>query len=462
MQAAHFYTVCNIFSFAGILCADLNWAAHRNQAGFVAGWLQSSNLFGRIFAASAWGFVASRYGIKLVLTITLIAMLIGGILFGFCTNLVADLSVRFIFFGLLNGWPVLLGPCAVAVAGREGQTRVIGLIYAAEGSMQLIGPAVGGWTYGIVEEFPALLPSLIGCSLSMLALILLVSVRKAFSQPTVKETDKNDKKVALWRFEVKTFFVCPLLGMMIFNGHHFCLQRVVDATNQVESQSDPSVSKSKPLILQWPLPVILIMRFAGGCASYTMYETVPLWLISDNELGGLGMTEKSVGSFLCRSGLWNIIYFTWVMPWFSKRFGIRCYSMVASVIAAALACCIPFSPTMPVANLLHLIWASALVSTNAVNSAFTNNAVSPADRFVATGIAVTSETIGKALGPVASSSIFAWTLRTWGWHGHSVVFFILAGLSMIQILGVFSLPSWVESERPRPLEEEKEATTEVP
>ena len=42
------------------------------------------------------------------------------------------------------------------------------------------------------------------------------------------------------------------------------------------------------------------MRFAGGCASYTMYEAVPLWLISDTELGGLGMTEKSVGSFLCR------------------------------------------------------------------------------------------------------------------------------------------------------------------
>eukprot|EP00438_Fugacium_kawagutii_P001554 Skav232570 [mRNA] locus=scaffold1594:201548:202882:+ [translate_table: standard] len=418
LEGAYFYTICTIFSFAGILSVDLGWSPDRNQAGFVAGWLQSSNVVGRVFTSPLWGFVASRCGIKFVLTVTLVAMLIGGILFGFCTNLIAAMSVRFIFFGLLNGWLVLLGPCALSVAGRERQTEVLGVIFAAGCGMQLIGPAVGGWTYGIVEDFPALLPSLIGCSLTMLALVLLVLVRKAFSQePTTEETDKN-----------------------------------------VKSQSDLSVPKSKPLILQWPMPLILIMRFAGGCASYTMYEAVPLWLISDGEMGGLGMTEKDVGSFLCRSGLWNIIYFTWVLPWCSKRFGSRSYSVMTSVIAAALACCIPFSPTMPVANVLHLIWASALVSTNVLNAAFTNNAVPPEDQLVANGLAVTAEGVGKALGPVASSSTFAWTLRTWGWHGHGVVFFMLAGLSVVQILCVLCLPSYVEPNQP--VKEDKEASVE--
>lgn len=214
---------------------------------------------------------------------------------------------------------------------------------------------------------------------------------------------------------------------------------------QAESdQSDSSLPKSKPLIFQWSMPLILIMRFAGGCASYTMYEAVPLWLISDTELGGLGMTEKSVGSFLCRSGLWNIIYFTWVLPWCSKRLGSRCYCIVTSVIAAVTACFLPFSPNIPVANVLHLIWASALVSNNLLNAAFTNNATSSEERFVASGLAVTAETVGKAIGPVASSSTFAWTLNTWGWHGHGTAFFILAGLSIIQIICVLCLPSYVE------------------
>ena len=50
------------------------------------------------------GFVAERYGVKLVLVITLVSLLIGGILLGFCTNLVVAMGVRFIFFGLLAGW----------------------------------------------------------------------------------------------------------------------------------------------------------------------------------------------------------------------------------------------------------------------------------------------------------------------------------------------------------------------
>ena len=61
--------------------------------------------------------------------------------FGFCTNLAASMSVRFVFFGLLNGWLVLQGPCAIAVAGRERQTDVLGLIFAAGSGMQLVGPA---------------------------------------------------------------------------------------------------------------------------------------------------------------------------------------------------------------------------------------------------------------------------------------------------------------------------------
>ncbi|CAE7192690.1 ZIFL2 [Symbiodinium natans] len=400
LEGAYFYTICNIFSFAGILSVDLGWAPDKNEAGFVAGWLLSANVFGRIFTSPVWGFVAGRYGIKVVLVITLVSMLVGGILFGFCTNLIAAMTVRFILFGLLNGWLVLTGPCAVAAAGRERQTEVLGLIFAAGCGMQLIGPAIGGWTYGTFEELPALLPSLVGCGLSILASVLLFAVRKTFAQEEL-------------------------------------------AVKATKAEPRLDLPKRKALIFQKPLPLILFMRFVAGCASYTMNVAVPLWLISDPELGGLGMTEKSVGSFLCRSAVWYIIYFTWVLPWCSKQFGSRCYSIVVSVVAAVTACFLPFSPNIPVANVLHLVWASALIGNNVLNVAFTNNAC-PQNHFMANGLAVTAETVGKAVGPAASASIFAWTLRTWGWHGHGALFFMLAGCSIIQILCVLCLPDNVE------------------
>ena len=79
MEGAHFYTVCAIFSgfapsflshvqgFAGVLSADLGWVPDKNEAGFVAGWLQSSNVCGRILTSTIWGFAAARYGPRPVL-----------------------------------------------------------------------------------------------------------------------------------------------------------------------------------------------------------------------------------------------------------------------------------------------------------------------------------------------------------------------------------------------------------
>ena len=78
---------------------------------------------------------------------------------------------------------------------------------------------------------------------------------------------------------------------------------------------------------------------------------------------------------------------------------------------------------------------------------------------------------------MAFSSLFAWSLRTFGWHGHGLVFFILAptsasidhitshwdrqvpkstseaGLSLMQITCVLCLPSYIEPAREKPTRE---------
>ena len=45
---------------------------------------------------------------------------------------------------------------------------------------------MGGWTYGLLEEFPALIPSLIGCALALVAVVLFLVVHPAFSKPEPK------------------------------------------------------------------------------------------------------------------------------------------------------------------------------------------------------------------------------------------------------------------------------------
>ena len=79
---------------------------------------------------------------------------------------------RFIFFGLLHGWVAIMGPYSASVAGDKRQTEVIGMVIAAGTGMQLVGPAIAGWTYALVPNFPALVPSLLGSCLGCMAICL--------------------------------------------------------------------------------------------------------------------------------------------------------------------------------------------------------------------------------------------------------------------------------------------------
>ena len=69
-----------------MLTADLHWTDDVNSAGYMAGWLQSANVCGRIVTSSLWGLIAQRHGPKPVLRVTLASLFVGGVLFGGCTN----------------------------------------------------------------------------------------------------------------------------------------------------------------------------------------------------------------------------------------------------------------------------------------------------------------------------------------------------------------------------------------
>ena len=51
-SCAHGYIMTNLFSYAGLMCADLGWVEDRDSAGFIAGFLTSANTLGRTFTAS--------------------------------------------------------------------------------------------------------------------------------------------------------------------------------------------------------------------------------------------------------------------------------------------------------------------------------------------------------------------------------------------------------------------------
>lgn len=399
-NVAHFYAVCSLFSYGGIMSADLGWVKDRDNAGNVAGFLQSSNVLGRIPTASLWGFFGSRFGLIRGLCISMGSLVIGGILFGLCTDKIPAVAIRFIFLGMGSGWPTLLAPCVIEIGGVERQTEVIGIVFAAGTFIQLLGPAVGGWTYGTIPRFPAAIPSMIGSAFGLFAVVVLRCWMPSMGCPA---------KLAL----------------------------PVDTDSQ---------RGALEVICTRPLPLLIFLRFMQGCMHFSFFEVVPLWAISSESLGGLALSEDDLGIVLSCSALGSGLFMVRAMPRLIQHVGLRWSGILSNAIAAASIVAVPFSPGPAYLVFLHVVANSALTMLAATYLASINNVVPSDQRAVVNGVCVTFEALGKGIGPMGSSVAFAWTLKSFGRGGHSMVFLCMGVMHVLLLFGTACLPQAVHGD----------------
>ena len=302
--------------------------------------------------------------------------------------------VRFMFFGLTHGWVAIMGPYCASVAGDKRQQDVIGMVIAVGTGMQLVGPAVSGWTYGLVPSFPALVPSLLGALLALVSISLysLLHCRAGPAPARAKSSDPSEQN---------------------------------EERASAREETTTSKRSMRRTLQRWPIPLVIFMRFCQGFAQFAIFEVAPLWMISDKAVGGLQMSEKQVGVLLARSGLWNIFYFSLVLPRLTTKLGGRCTSIIVSVFGTIFSVLLPFCTSELTANVAHLLATSACLSQAAMLLVFTNNAAGAADRAIVSGLAVTIDTTGKAIAPIATATLFAWSINAWGLAGHGLVFYIL-------------------------------------
>eukprot|EP00929_Paragymnodinium_shiwhaense_P035156 TRINITY_DN19021_c0_g2_i1.p1 TRINITY_DN19021_c0_g2~~TRINITY_DN19021_c0_g2_i1.p1 ORF type:complete len:447 (+),score=61.65 TRINITY_DN19021_c0_g2_i1:63-1403(+) len=406
-DSTHYYAICSLFSYAGVMTADLGWALDRDHAGFIAGFLASASLFGRTVTSSIWGFVAARFGYKKAILVSFSCIAIGGVAFAFSSNLYAALAARFVFLGAGNGWVAMMSPLCMELAGPEKQADLLGIVMSSSAFTQLFGPAVAGYTYGVFEEFPAALPSLLGTVMACLALTC-------------------------------TFcWLSPSLGV------YDAVKTETDSTPRGAGPAEvqPSVLKT---LCTGPMPLIAVMRFLSGMILFAIFEVVPLWLIASKDMGGMGFEENDVGNFLARSAVWNIIFFSYIMPESNRRFGPRKVALVAGLVSAVSCATIPFVSFVPVANFLHALTATTAMTTGAMSMIHTNNASPPDQRSKVNGIIGLFETAAKALGPIGATNLFAWTNTTWGVQGQCITFAVLAALLVLFSICAACLPTSVD------------------
>lgn len=138
-NAAHFYSLCSIFSYAAFLCVDLGWVSHIDEAGYMAGLLPTMVMLGRIITSWPWGMLSDRIGRRACLELSMVAVALGNLAFGVATRQWAALAVRFVLLGACNGWVAIVGPLSQEIGGTERQSEVLSLIFASGPVVQMLG-----------------------------------------------------------------------------------------------------------------------------------------------------------------------------------------------------------------------------------------------------------------------------------------------------------------------------------
>ena len=415
-NAAHFYSICSIFSYAAFLCVDMGWVEEIDEAGFIAGLLPTLLMLGRILTSWPWGVLSDRIGVVACLRLSMISVALGNILFGFATQKWAALAVRFFLLGAGNGWVSLIGPISNDVGGAERQSEVLSLVFASGPVVQMIGPAIGGWLYGtILPDFPAIAPSLVGAFVAILGAvfgagalenaILPKRSSEAALEPAALPKGAADGAapggVDPLDASIELADAAPVASV---EGSNLARPATIDGP----PPRRPSLCS---VMLSHPFPLVMLVRSGGGALMFGMFDVLPLWLAASRPVGGLALGKQHLGLVLAAASFAMMPWVTYPNGVCIRRQGVRTALLVSLLVTAVVyASIVPLTlaafPLSPVGGaaicvVFAAIGGSAVTTTATAAFAATNNACERhRDRLGSiSGVAVTVEAIGKMAGP---------------------------------------------------------------
>jgi len=354
-NAAHFYSLCSIFSYAGFLAVDCGWAADADTAGFVAGLLPTAVLCGRLFTSILWGHAADRCGRRPSMIASMVAVTLGNVCFGLTTSLPAALAVRFLLIGALNGWVTLMGLCVLECAGEAMQPVVWSYVFATGSVVALLGPAIGGWTYAALgPRFPALPPSLVGGAIGATAVAVNVAwlpeTKPRREGPAGKAGKADAGGGARTRLATHPGGGGEGGGEGSGSGDNggggagsgSGDNGGGDNGGAADGAARPPLSA---VLCSHPLPLVMVLRAAHGCALFAAFDLVPLWCMASRYAGGLALTEEQLGTSLAAGAVVQVVFTSLAMGRLVRRLGLHASLTAGCTAAALLTLCLLASPS---------------------------------------------------------------------------------------------------------------------
>ncbi|KAL3349317.1 hypothetical protein AABB24_022449 [Solanum stoloniferum] len=425
--------ISSLFPFVYFMVRDFHIAKREEDISTYAGYVGSAFMLGRALTSVFWGTVADRYGRKPVIVFGTFVVVIFNTLFGLSVNFWMAVITRFLL-GFLNG---LMGPIrayAAEIFREEYQAMGMSTISSAWGIGLIIGPAIGGFFAQPAEKYPA-----------------------AFSKDSI-----------FGRFPYFLPCVCISLFSLVVGIASFWLPETLhnhdsrmppqSSYKALEAASDTKEGNestpTKSLFKNWPLMSAIILYCVFALHDMAYSEIFSLWAVTPRKFGGLNYSTVDVGEVLSISGCGLLVFQLTLYPLVERYFGPIAIARIAGVLSIPLLACYPYiamlsgtalSVAINVASLLKNALSICIITGLFI---LQNKSVDQRQRGAANGLAMTSQSFFKAIGPAGAGVLFSWAQKRLDapiLPGVQVVFFVLNVIEAFGVLLTFK-PFLVETQ----------------
>ncbi|XP_076917661.1 protein ZINC INDUCED FACILITATOR-LIKE 1-like [Bidens hawaiensis] len=415
--------ISSLFPFVYFMVRDFNIAEKEEDISYYAGFVGSAYMVGRALTSIFWGVVADRYGRKPIILVSTSSVVIFNTLFGISVNYWMAIVTRFLL-GILSGLLGTIKAYACEIFPEEHQALGLSAVSTSWGIGLIIGPALGGFLAQPAESFPSLVspdslfgrfPYLLPC-LCISIFALFVTIGAFWLPETLHFHKKNELQSSFYVFDAEE--------------------------NTIENNDSSFIS----LLINWPLisSVIIYGLFSLHDMAYT--EVFSLWAVSPKSLGGLNYTTEDVGTVLSISGVGLLIFQTSLYPVAQKIFGPIDVARISGVLSIPLLASYPYIALLSGLMLTFTLNAASIVKNVLSVSLITgtlllqNKAVDSHQRGAANGIAMTLQSICKAIGPACGGALLSWSQKRQNatfLPGDQMIFFLLNVIEGIGVLLTF-------------------------
>ncbi|PHH76917.1 hypothetical protein CDD82_3759 [Ophiocordyceps australis] len=509
----------SIFPYIYYMIEDFGVTSDPSTISVYAGMVTSAFTLAEFSTGMLWGRLSDRIGRKPVLLTGLFGTALSVLVFGFSQSLPVALLARALGGLLNGNIGVLQTTVAELVTMREQQPRAYTIMPMVWCIGSIVGPMIGGalarpcisypqlFPPGSVwARFPYLLPNLFSAAAVLVGLVVgLLFLDETHATAKLRRDRGRElgRHLASWLGASSVRVSCTagnekhqvLMSDSTSSSHYGACSSLprtpaVDHEESLPSyqsrQTSPQLlpQKQPPVMTQAPVtdnshiftkPVVMNIVSYGILAFHTMTfdQLLPVFLstappkqpvmeLPFKFVDGFGLETKTIGFIMSVQGIYSLLSNFAIVPPVTRRLGsLRLFRLVA-VSYFALYLTTPYLVLLPTALRMPSICLLVVWKCTYSTMAYPNNAIllanaAPSRQVLGTinGVAASTASLCRALGPTLSGVLYAVGLRT----GYSGLAWWASGL--ITLVGAYLSFQITEGDAPGTQLERRDATQDL-